>query len=246
MHHSSPKYCKSACNRKINYLYSCGNSNSYGAIAVVPNFLLTEECNEIINLCERAGLYSRDDSSAYEQATFDIEVDKCQDLQQLLRVKEFISAIQPYILSVFGTYITAFDDMFVVKYDAECQRELVRHYDGGHVSFMLTLSPAAAYTGGGTHFDVLDSRPKTDTIDAEKHSEISQYERDERNLHCQVSGEGVVKASQGSLLLFNAAFYHTGMPILTGTRCLLVGFCYVDPHAGSRRGNVSLSFEYIE
>jgi hypothetical protein len=37
--------------------------------------------------------------------------------------------------------ITAFDDVFVVKYHDSSQRELVRHVDGGDVSFMVALNP---------------------------------------------------------------------------------------------------------
>jgi hypothetical protein len=52
---------------------------------------------------------------------------------------------------------TGFDDMFVVKYDEKAQKDLVKHFDGGQVSFMLALSSRSDYEGGGTKFDCMEN-----------------------------------------------------------------------------------------
>ena len=147
---------------KINYLYTCSDISGYGAIVSVPNFASPKECNDIISTCERFGFSGEADEISYAQSTIDIEVDSCPPLRDFLISIDLIPRIQHYMLSVFETRITAFDDVFVVKYDARQQRDLVRHFDAAHLSFMLMLSPASAYTAGGTHFDVL-AHPNSDS-----------------------------------------------------------------------------------
>jgi hypothetical protein len=110
----------------------------------------------------------------------------------------------------------------VVKYDALDQKELELHFDGGDVSFMLALSSPEAYTGGGTYFDIL------------------RYGKEFVNSDSESVRDETINLKQGELLLFDAALKHAGRAILTGTRYLLVGFCFTDnPSAGL----VDLNFE---
>ena len=213
--------------KKIKYLYIDGGPTQFGAIAVVHNFLCADECQHIVDIAENFGFSPSDPKDSYEQSTVDIEVDSCDPLRHMLLNMKFIDEIKRYMLWVYGVPITAFDDVFVVKYDANHQKDLVRHCDGGHISFMITLSDAASYTGGGTHFDLLGNL---------SHDAIPCNDRE---------GEGVIKAAQGDLILFNAGFYHQAMPITTGLRYMFVGFCYVDNEAARQRGNISLRLRKI-
>lgn len=52
--------------------------------------------------------------------------------------------------------ITAFDDVFVVKYDARAQQGLLEHVDAGELSFMVALSDSSDFDGGGTYFQGLE------------------------------------------------------------------------------------------
>ena len=48
--------------------------------------------------------------------------------------------VQAHYARTYDRQITAFDDMFVVKYAADQQRELLGHVDAGNLSFMVPLS----------------------------------------------------------------------------------------------------------
>jgi hypothetical protein len=52
--------------------------------------------------------------------------------------------------------------MFIVKYSMDCQKELVKHVDGGDVSFMIALSNKTDYEGGGTKFEGVDDKVECD------------------------------------------------------------------------------------
>ena len=67
-----------------------------------------------------------------------------------------IAAANPIRWHFLPFLLIGFDDLFVVKYDAAFQKELVRHFDGGDVSFMIALSSTTDYDGGGTQFDCLE------------------------------------------------------------------------------------------
>ena len=94
----------------------------------------------------------------YKYATTDVEVDKHPAIKKLLREAAFVEHLSRSMLATHGRAPVAFDDVFVVKYDARegAQRELVRHVDAGDVSFMLALSPKSTYSQGGTRFDAHD------------------------------------------------------------------------------------------
>jgi hypothetical protein len=53
--------------------------------------------------------------------------------------------------------------------------------------------------------------------------------------------QAVLHCAQGTLLSFDAALTHAGMPIQSGARYLLVGFCHTrDPAAAHAPGNLAL------
>lgn len=51
--------------------------------------------------------------------------------------------------------------------------------------------------------------------------------------------------SQGQLLTFDAKLFHRGLPITSGRRYLLVGFCFTTAEAASTPGNLSTSLKLI-
>ncbi len=187
----------------------CGSAT----IAVIPGFAGEELCTELIQLCNSYGFHSEDTCSEYPQATVDLEVDSCPTIRDSLLQKDFVSAVKKSILSTHEASLVAFDDVFVVKYDASrsndnAQRGLQLHHDRGDVSFILALSALHDYSGGGTYFDIF------------------RYGKDFVN-EDMIQNEAI-HLNKGDLLVFDSALNHAGLPITRGTRYLLVGFCFVD------------------
>lgn len=139
-------------------------------IAKRAQFLTPDEAARIVAIAERAGAASSwgvaDD---YAQATVDLEVDRVPELRAYLlggradvavcRVGgvDLVARLQAHYRAAHGAAIAAFDDLFVVKYDVASggQCELVLHTDAGDLSFMVALSAADGYAGGGTFFKSL-------------------------------------------------------------------------------------------
>ena len=195
--------------RKTKYHYYEKDKN---IIASLPGFWSPSLCDNFVTLAEEHG-FTSEKTKEYTQATIDIEVDKSPPLKELLLNHSFVERVAQAIVRVHGSQITAFDDVFVVKYDAKRQKELLRHYDSGDVSFILALSRKDYYKGGGTNFDVL--------------------------------GTELVELAQGECLVFNSGMYHAGLPISSGTRYLLVGFCFTKREALLKRGNLDLNFNAV-
>ena len=122
---------------------------------VATSALLTAEaCRRVIALTDAARW---DGGGDYAYATRDVEVDACEPLRAFLLSVGFVGRIAARIEWAHGRTIAAFDDLFVVRYDSAEQRELPKHVDGGDVSFMVALSDASEYDGGGTRFERLGS-----------------------------------------------------------------------------------------
>lgn len=192
-------------------------------IARAP-LLSPEQCATIQELANthatKAGGWSRDHPSTYEQSTVDIEVDKAKALRRYLREIDLIPRVQRLYWLLYRRQVLAFDDCFVVKYERDglckqLQSGLRPHTDAGNLSFMIALSqPGRDYIGGGTHF-----LPPVDKF-----------------VHCD----------QGSILIFPAHLMHEGVTITHGCRFLLVAFCFTeDCNEALRPGNVSLSLRSI-
>ena len=127
----------------------------------VSSFLSAAECERIIDICEAVhGGWVVESQDQYLQTTADLEVDRVPALKTyLLETINFMPRLQAHYIQQYSQKITAFDDLFVVKYDARAQRELVKHVDAGDVSFMIALSsPPRDFTGGGTLFPELNNR----------------------------------------------------------------------------------------
>lgn len=202
--------------------------DTFTAIASTEGFAKQYICNRIIDICNSHGFNRLE--MEYHQSTVDIEVDQCSLLRKYLLEMDLICEISKFMMSVFNMKPVAFDDCFVVKYDMKIQQYLPRHFDAGHISFMLALSDQNDYEGGGTSFDIL---------------------RGCNSYNCCISNndsDHIVSLKIGELLLFNSDLYHTGIPITRGTRYVLVGFCYVFDNGQILRknsGNMDLSFNMI-
>jgi hypothetical protein len=204
-----------------------------------PRFASPAACDDLISLCEKVGFKAEQADSYYTQATFDLEVDTSPRVRQWLIQHELVAAVSRCMRSSHGVAPEVFDDVFVVKYDATVpggQQGLEWHYDAGNVSFMLALSARDSYTGGGTAFDVLQ----------EGYSESSQRYNQDVDM-TQGRGDGSpLHLEQGELLLFEAQLFHSGLPISSGLRYLLVGFCFTRPCVcngcdGSRSDDIEVS-----
>ena len=190
-------------------------------LAAAP-FLSRSGCESIVALCEAhaasAEGWSKELAVRYPQTTTDLEVDRVPALRRWMTAAGLMPAARDHYRAAHGAPLYALDDLFVIKYDATgggAQKELIPHRDAGDLSFMVALSERADYAGGGTHFTALG-----ECADGE--------------------GDGVVHLEQGELLSFDAALTHSGVPISSGVRYLLVGFCHCrDPTAATEPGNLS-------
>ena len=133
-------------NKKLRY-------HGGGAITQAP-LLTPHACATIRGLADAdaaagGGWGSGDD---YAYATRDLEVDKAPRLKAYLAAIGFVDALRRRVLRAHGATIGAFEDAFVVKYEATSQRALTDHVDAGDVSVMVALSDPSSYEGGGTTF----------------------------------------------------------------------------------------------
>ena len=133
-------------NKKLRY-------HAGGAITQAP-LLTPQACATIRGLADAdaaagGGWGSGDD---YAYATRDLEVDKAPRLKAYLAEIGFVDALRRRVLRAHGATIGAFEDAFVVKYEATSQRALTDHVDAGDVSVMVALSDPSSYEGGGTTF----------------------------------------------------------------------------------------------
>ena len=85
-----------------------------------------EKCRHCIELCEQHGVWSSDESATYPFATCDIEVDKVEALRGWLVSNAFVNDLQRIFWLAHRTRVAAFDDLFVVRYQAE---------EGGQVKY---------------------------------------------------------------------------------------------------------------
>lgn len=118
-------------------------SEQCSCIADTP-FLTPIACKTIISLAEtfatENGGWTTESKDDYEQTTTDLELDKMSDLKNWLRDNQFIEHIQRLYQAIHGVRIVAFNDVFIVKYSADHQTELVEHFDAGDITFMIALS----------------------------------------------------------------------------------------------------------
>lgn len=209
----------------------CDQGGDGVCVASVPCFARSDMCNELIALCEQSRFSAEEEGSSYTQATVDLEVDSAPAVRSWLLERQLVQCVSRCMRATHGVAPAAFDDVFVVKYDAtgsgyRCKRDLELHHDGGDVSFMLALSPRSAYCGGGTRFEVFGAG--------------SDFVND-----ASVEAE-TVHLEQGELLLFDAGLRHAGRAISSGRRYLLVGFCFTnDPDMAHTAGNVDLMLNKI-
>lgn len=172
-------------------------------IAKCSRFASTTVCEKLIRLAEEEGFQvgeggDGDADLDYPQATVDLEIDKAPTIRKYLIKHRLVHVLSKAMMLTHGKRPIGFDDIFIVRYLAEEQRQLIRHFDGGDVSFMLALSPRNSYDGGGTKFDALGGPSRTLHLD------------------------------QGDLVIFDAKIFHSGVEITRGSRYLLVGFTYTN------------------
>lgn len=200
-------------------------------IAIVPGFADGAMCEELIRLCEDHQFSAEERGSVYTQSTVDIEIDSAPLIRKWLIDRGLITVVSRCMMATHGSSPIAFDDVFVVKYDAtgdspSSKRGLELHSDAGDVSFMLALSPPEKYCGGGTYFDII-----TLADDFVNHGLVR---------------DNTICLRRGELLLFDAVLMHSGRAISAGTRYLLVGFCFTkDSKTAFTPGNLDLNLRRL-
>jgi hypothetical protein len=199
-----------------------GGGGGRSTICATP-FFAAAACREVVALCEAHAAdsgWSKELAVRYPQTTTDLEVDRVPALRRWLCAANLTQHVGAHFAAAHGRELHALDDLFVIKYDARGggeQCELLQHRDAGDLSFMVALSARSDFTGGGTHFPELGELVAPSGGD----------------------GGGVVHLEQGELLSFDADLVHSGVPIGSGVRYLLVGFCHCsDPAAATEPGNI--------
>ena len=137
----------------------------HDSISTLSSFATINLCNNLVSICESPDnnndgmatnkAFTNSDPN-YKQSTTDIEVDSHKELRRFLRQTKLSEEISNAMYITHNVRPVGYDDLFVVKYEAKKQKELLRHFDGGSVSFMIALSDSNDYDGGGTKFDCLE------------------------------------------------------------------------------------------
>ena len=184
-----------------------------GKICAVP-FLAPEACREFVALCEEhaaaLGGWSKELAVRYPQTTTDLEVDRVPALRGWLRAADVMPRVRAHFAAAHGAQLHALDDLFVIKYDAR---------------------------GGGEQRELRPHRDAGDFSFMVALSARSDYTGG--GTHYPELGH-VVHLEQGEMLSFDADLVHSGVPIRSGVRYLLVGFCHCgDPAAATEPGNIS-------
>jgi hypothetical protein len=87
-------------------------------IASIPSFASVSACKQLIELGEQEGFNIDIESNKYLQSTTDLEIDKCDLVRDFLLKNNFVDVLSSCMLCTHGCRPIAFDDMFIVKYDA--------------------------------------------------------------------------------------------------------------------------------
>lgn len=183
------------------------------AICAVP-FLAPEACREFVALCEahaaERGGWSKELAVRYPQTTTDLEVDRAPALRRWLLGAGVMIRVGAHFAAAHGAQLHALDDLFVIKYDAR---------KGGEQRELRPHRDA-----GDLSFMVALSARSEYTGGGTHYPELQK----------------VVHLEQGELLSFDADLVHSGVPISSGVRYLLVGFCHCgSPAAATEPGNIS-------
>ena len=183
------------------------------AICALP-FLAPEACREFVALCEahaaELGGWSKELAVRYPQTTTDLEVDRAPALRRWLLRAGVMNRVRAHFAAAHGAQLHALDDLFVIKYDAR---------KGGEQRELRPHRDA-----GDLSFMVALSARSDYTGGGTHDPEL----------------EKVVHLEQGELLSFDADLVHSGVPISSGVRYLLVGFCHcARPAAATEPGNIS-------
>jgi len=118
-------------------------------------FLPPSVCSHLISLCAFPPP-STSTPTDYPQATHDLEICRHPGICEYLNEREVMARIGGVIHANFGQAPACYDDVFLIKYSTDHQKELISHVDAGDVSFMIALSEREAFEGGGTRFECID------------------------------------------------------------------------------------------
>lgn len=172
---------------------------------IYDNIISNNLCDYIINESEK---YSKRTANSINPTgwtttrhsnypTTDLQVSSIPSLAILINniVKYDVIPLLSKLYNL-NRYFLDCNDIFIVKYDANQQSELMKHKDGSIFSFNILLNHESEFEGGGTIF----------------------YSNNDAN------NETLVKNKKGGLLIHPGFVFHSGNKITKGKRYLLVGF----------------------
>ena len=98
------------------------------SIVSVPGFAHADACRELVRLAEEIG-FERDvgvteSGKKYLQATVDIEIDKAPSIRNFLLEHGLVQELSKAMIASHGQRPLGFDDVFIVRYRAEEQKDL--------------------------------------------------------------------------------------------------------------------------
>ena len=121
-------------------------------IVTIGSFLDVPLCEEIITKSEKYGKWTKNRHAFYP--TTDIPVEEIPGLSFIR--EEFLPKISNLAKTYYGLEAQATIkpfDLFVVKYEVGGQDHLALHRDKSEISFVILLSDAKDFDGGGTFYE---------------------------------------------------------------------------------------------
>ncbi len=182
------------------------NKNTFYKYQYYPNIISNDICDFIINESEKYAEKNKSQENPTgwtkkrhkNYPTTDLPINEIPNLSTLVN-----NIIKYNVLDKIeekyqvNKYFLDFNDVFIVKYEAEKQSGLEKHTDGSAFSFNILLNSPEEFEGGGTIF-------------------YEQIENEEKSI--------LVSNTKGGLLFHSGQQSHAGNKITQGIRYILVGF----------------------
>ncbi len=182
------------------------DKNIFYKYSYYPNIISNDICDFIINESEKYAEKNKSQENPNgwtknrhrQYPTTDLPINQIPNISTLVN-----NIIKYNVLDKIeekyqiNKYFLDFNDVFIVKYDAEKQSNLEKHKDGSAFSFNILLNSPDEFEGGGTIF-------------------YEQIENEEKSI--------LVPNTKGGLVFHSGQQFHAGNKITQGIRYILVGF----------------------
>ncbi len=182
------------------------DKNLFYKYSYYPNIISNDMCDFIINESEKHAEKnkSQENPTGWTKKRYKNYPTTDLPINEIPNISTLVNNIIKYnVLDKIeekyqvNKYFLDFNDVFIVKYDAEKQSSLEKHTDGSAFSFNILLNSPEEFEGGGTIF-------------------YEQIENEEKSI--------LVPNTKGGLVFHSGQQLHAGNKITKGIRYILVGF----------------------